>query len=324
VKLVVTVLARDEADVIDSQIAFHLNAGADFVVATDNNSRDETTEILEGYARDGVLHLIREPAEGLRQGEWVTRMARLAATEFAADWVINSDADEFWWPRGGSLKEVLGAVPEQYGIVQAFWRSFVPRPDDDSPFAERMTARLSQRAPINDPTSFYRPVVKVAHRADPHVNVARGNHALGDSGFVPLTTWNPIEVLHFPLRSRAQWARKVELQGEAFTKHIERSGTGYHLKGYDALQTGRIDEQYAALVVDDDALDRGIGDGTLVVDTRLRDALRTLRTGGELSFAAADPDDVAYAVEASVLDESYLVRAQRRVDALEQRLHGLE
>jgi Glycosyl transferase family 2 len=325
VKVVLTVLARDEADVIDAQIAFHLNAGADFVIATDNNSRDGTTEVLEAYARSGVLHLIREPAEGLRQGEWVTRMARLAATEYGADWVVNTDADEFWWPRGGSLREVLTAVPASYGIVEAFWRSFVPRPEDGSLFAERMTARLSQQAPINDPTSFYRPVIKVAHRADPNVNVARGNHALAGSSFRTLTTWHPIEVLHFPLRSRAQWMRKVELQGEAFTKHIERSGTGYHLKGYDALQGGRIDEQYASLVVDDEALARGVADGTLAVDTRLRDALRALRDGGQLDFGLPrEADDVAYAVEASVLDEAYLVRAQRRVDALEQRLHSLE
>jgi hypothetical protein len=324
-KLVLTVLARDEADVIDAQVAFHLNAGVDYVIATDNNSRDATTEILEAYARAGVLHLIHEPAEGLRQGEWVTRMARLAAREFGADWVINTDADEFWWPRGGSLKDVLAAVPERYGIVRAFWRSFVPRPDDGAFFAERMNARLTQQAPINDPTSFYRPVVKVAHRADPNVTVARGNHALADSRFEMLTTWHPIEVLHFPLRSRAQWMRKVELQGDAFTKHIERSGTGYHLKGYDALQEGRIDAQYESLIVDDGALQRGLDDGSLETDTRLRDALRTLSEGGELRFPPpTDADDAVYAGEASVLDEAYLVRAQRHVDALEQRLLSLE
>jgi Glycosyl transferase family 2 len=324
-KLVVTVLARDEADVIDAQVAFHLNAGADFVIATDNNSQDGTTEILEGYERLGVLRLIREPAEGLRQGEWVTRMARAAAAEHGADWVINSDADEFWWPRGGSLKEVLGAVPREYGIVQAFWRSFVPRPDDGQPFAERMTARLTQLAPINDPTSFYRPVVKVAHRGDPRVVVARGNHALGESSFATLTTWHPVEVLHFPLRSRAQWMRKVELQGEAFTKHIERSGTGYHLKGYDALRDGRIEQQHASLVVDDAALHRGLEEGSLVLDTRLRDALRALREGKPLAFpAATQAEDAAYAVEAAVLSEAYTVRAQRRLDGLEQRLASLE
>ena len=324
-RLVVTVLARDEADVIGDQVAFHLNAGADFVVATDNNSRDGTTEILERYERQGKLHLIREPAEGLRQGEWVTRMARLAATDFGADWVINTDADEFWWPRGGSLKDLLAAVPRRYGIVNAFWRSFVPRPDDDGSFAERMTARLSQHAPINDPTSFYRPVIKVAHRADPDVVVARGNHALLDSPLLPLTTWHPLEVLHFPLRSRAQWLRKVELQGDAFTKHIERAGTGYHLKSYDALRAGRIDEQYESLVVDDAALERGLATGTLAVDTRLRDAVRTIRAGGKLTFPQpTDADDVAYAVETAVLDEAYIVRVQRRLDALEQRLAALE
>jgi hypothetical protein len=336
-RVVVTVLARDEVDVIDAQVSFHLNAGADFVIATDNNSRDGTTDVLESYARAGVLHLIDEPAEGLRQGEWVTRMARLAATEYGADWVINTDADEFWWPRGGSLKDVLAPVPPAYGVVQAFWRSFVPRPDDGAFFAERMTARLSQHAPINDPTSFYRPVVKVAHRADSRVSVARGNHALADSTFRTLTTWHPLEVLHFPLRSRAQWMRKVQLQGDAFTKHIERSGTGYHLKGYEALQSGRIEEQHQALVVDDDAAVHGVDDGTLVIDTRLRDALRSLRIAadrrefavpGELAEPLVLPaptpaDEAAYAVEAGALAESYAVRAQRRMDAIEQRLLAL-
>ena len=340
-KLVLTVLARDEADVIDAQIAFHLNAGVDFVIATDNASRDGTTAILEAYARKGCLYLIHEPAEGLRQGEWVTRMARLAASEFGADWVINSDADEFWWPRGGSLKEVLAAVPDRYGVVQGFWRSFVPRPDDGAFFAERMTARLTVHAPINDPSSFYRPVPKVAHRADPRVVVGRGNHDLVGSLLVPLRSWHPIEVLHFPLRSRAQWKRKVELQGEAFTKHIERAGTGYHLTGYSALQSVRIEEQHESLVVDDDRLARGLADGTLIEDFRLRDILRWLRlqdaadlqrsfaVPSELRERASFPapsvaEDAAYAVEAAVLGEADSIRVQRRLDALEQRLNSLE
>jgi hypothetical protein len=340
-KLVLTVLARDEADIIDAQVAFHLNAGVDFVVATDNNSRDGTTDILKAYEREGVLRLIEEPAEGLRQGEWVTRMARLAASELDADWVINSDADEFWWPRGESLKNVLAAVPPQYGIVHAFWRSFVPRPDDDRFFAERMTVRLSQHAPINDPSSFYRPVTKVAHRADANVVVGRGNHGLVGSPLRALTTWHPIEVLHFPQRSRAQWAHKVDLQGAAFTKHIERAGTGYHLTSYSALQRGRIDDQYAAMVVDDEAVERGLRDRTVVEDTRLRDALRTLRlvparacersyrvpaeAETALDFSAAlAADEAAYAVEAAALSEADAVRIQRRVDALEQRLNAVE
>jgi hypothetical protein len=324
-KLVVTVLARDEADVIDAQVAYHLSAGADFVIATDNNSRDGTTEILERYARDGCLHLFREPAEGLRQGDWVTRMARMAATEFGADWVINSDADEFWWPRDGSLKDVLAAVPPRYGVVHAFWRCFVPRPDDDSSFADRMTIRLSQQAPINDPSSVYRPVTKVAHRSDPTITVGRGNHGLIGGGLRPLTTWYPIEILHFPLRSRAQWTRKIGLQGEAFTNHIKRAGTGYHLSAYAALQSGRIDEQYESLLVDDDAVARGLADGTLAVDTRLRDVLAAIREGRKATFhRPTAAEDASYAVEAAVLAEADAVRIQRRLDAFEQQLSALE
>ena len=137
---------------IEAWLAFHLNAGADFVVATDNRSEDGTTDVLEAYAREGHVHLLREAGEDLRQNEWVTRMARLAATDFGADWVINSDADEFWWPRGASLRDVLDAVPERYGTVGAFLRTFSPPPDGgEGSFAERMTVRFSALAPINDP-----------------------------------------------------------------------------------------------------------------------------------------------------------------------------
>ena len=60
VKLVQTLVVRDEADIVDAQIAYHLNAGVDFVLATDHDSRDGTTEILESYERQGVLRLFRE------------------------------------------------------------------------------------------------------------------------------------------------------------------------------------------------------------------------------------------------------------------------
>ncbi len=336
-----TLLARDEADIVDAHVSFHLNAGVDFVIATDNRSQDGTTAILESYARVGCLHLIHEPGEGLRQGEWVTRMARLAATELGADWVINSDADEFWWPRGGSLKDVLAAVPERYGIVQGFWRPFVPRPDVGGFFAERMTVRLSPKAPINDPTSFYRPQHKVAHRADPHVTVGRGNHALVGGSLLPLRGWYPIEVLHFPLRSLEQWKRKSELQGTAFAKYIARPGTGYHAKAYDALRRGRIEEHYESMVVGDGELERGVAEDSLVIDTRLRDALRELRAdqpgssgrqfslpaevGPVLSFPAPTvTEDAAYASEATLLGEADVVRVRRELDRLEHRLLSIE
>src|SRR5919108_6096307 len=110
-KLVMTLIARDESDIVDAQIAFHLNAGVDYVVAVDHGSTDGTTDILERYAREGHAHVTRVEDVEYREVEWRTQMARRAASELDADWVLNSDADEFWWPRGSDLKEVLASLP---------------------------------------------------------------------------------------------------------------------------------------------------------------------------------------------------------------------
>jgi hypothetical protein len=324
-KLVMTLLARDEADAVDSWLDFHLNAGADFVIATDNRSEDGTTDVLERYAREGHVHLIREPGEDLRQNEWVTRMARLAATDFAADWVINSDADEFWWPRGASLRDVLAAISPRYGTVGAFLRVFVPRPDGPGPFFERMTVRFSALAPINDPASLYKPIRKVIHRAHPQIEVTRGNHALVNSPFAPLRGWFPVEVFHFPIRSLAQTEHKAELQGTAFETYIARPPTAYHARMFDALKTGALADYYESLVVGDAEVDQGVAEGRLVVDTRLRNALATVRDGKPLRFETPSlVDEATYAVEAATLGEADVVRLQRRLDTLEARLAAIE
>jgi len=36
VKLIQTLVVRDEIDIVDAQISYHLNAGVDFVIATDH------------------------------------------------------------------------------------------------------------------------------------------------------------------------------------------------------------------------------------------------------------------------------------------------
>jgi hypothetical protein len=331
-KLVMTLLARDEADIVDANIAFHLSAGVDFVIATDNASEDGTTEILERYERAGCLHLIRESADEMRQSEWVTRMARLAATDFGADWVVNADADEFWWPQGGSLKEVLAAVPERFGIVRGCWRHFLPRPDHDSFFAERMTVRLRQPAFPGAKETIFHAHQKVAHRADPNVTVESGNHDAYGVGLAPLRGWHPIEVLHFSFRSEEQIRRKA--QGAWLRSPTSFSPTQHQFLLDAAVREGRAQEYFDSFAVTDEALGRGVADGTLAVDTRLRDALRTLRgEEGELAIVADAlrfprpemDDDAAYAAETAVLVEvDGLVRAERRVDAFETRLTAVE
>lgn len=331
-KLVMTLVVRDEIDIIDAQLAFHLNAGVDFVIATDHASTDGTTDVLRRYEREGVLRLLREEGD-YHEAQWRTRMARLAATEHGADWVFASDADEFWWPRGSSLKDVLEAIPERYGVVRGFWRPFVPRPDDGSFFAERMTVRLSPTAPINDPLSPWRPNAKVVHRARADVTVGRGNHAVEGTDLVPLRGWYPIEVLHFPLRTQAQFERKASVWHATPIVRFHEA----HRAATEAVRSGRGEEAFRALVVDDEQLARGLEEGSLVRDERLRDALRKLARDGRGGFvlpSRGQPglhfpiptvvEDAAYAVDIAVCGEADVVRAQRRLDELERRLGDLE
>lgn len=319
-KLVQTLVVRDEADIVGAQLDYHLSAGVDFVIATDHESQDGTTDILEAYARDGSLVRIPEQGE-VHEARWRTRMARLAATEYGADWVINTDADEFWMSRYGTLKEVLEAVPHNYGVVWALSRHFPPRPANAAFFAERMTVRVSLPTALNDPTSPYRPHLKAVHRADPDIGIRHGGHSVVSRRWRPLPHWHPADVLHFPFRSLEQWERKGVRRARG------DKPLGQYVRALHASETGRADDVYGALLVDDRALDRGLASGSLVIDTRLRDALRALRDrdvagepGGEVDPAM----DEAVLAEGAAMRDADLVRLFRHLDGLRARVRILE
>jgi hypothetical protein len=68
-------------------------------------------------------------------------------------------------------------------------------------------------------------------------------------------------------------------------------------------------------------IDAGLADGSLVVDTRLRDALAE----GTTSFPVPSiVDDSSYAVECAAVGEVDLVRLDRQIRALELRIAELE
>ena len=336
-----TMLVRDEEDILDAQLAFHLNAGIDFVIATDHRSQDGTAEILERYARGGHVHVIREDDAGFRQSAWVTRMARLAATDFGADWVVNSDADEFWWPREGPLKEILASVPRRYGIVRCYQRHFAPRGEEVGHFAERMTVRVTPYVELQ-PEDPFQGTIQIVHRADPAVALVQGNHDVASQGLVALRGWYPLEVLHFPLRTLEQSRRKFGQKVAAI--RAEPADIGLHARTAGrAIDDGRFEEWYSAYVVDDARLESGLADGSLAVDVRLREELRRLagaplstsppptyvhpgRSGSLLEFARSGVAEAAlYADEMEALDvEDSERRVLQRVDALEWRVAELE
>src|SRR4051812_6429739 len=210
-RLVMTLLVRDEEEILQDNLDYHYNRGVDFVLATDHASQDATPEILRRYERQGMLQAFRVQDESYRQAAMVTRMARLAATEQRADWVFHNDADEFWWPQVGSLKDVLDGVAAEVGVLEVPRRNFVAVPEGDGPFHSWMTVReVESLNPLGLPLE-----PKVAHRVHPEAEVAQGGHSVTGPGLRLAPRLPLVEVFHFPVRTYAQFERKVVNTGRA-------------------------------------------------------------------------------------------------------------
>ena len=269
-KLVMTLLVRDEQDIVRENLDFHLAQGVDQVIVTDNGSEDATAEILREYEARGVVRLLFEASDDYSQGRWVTRMARLAATE-GADWVINNDADEFWWPRAGSLKSTFEQLGDQVGVLVARRQNFVPRPEDGRPFWERMTLR--ERESLNPLGKPLPP--KLAHRAHPGITVAQGNHKVEGAELGERLDDGSIEILHFPMRTYAQFENKIVKGGRAYARNRElpeRTGRTWR-RLYETWEQGGLRDHYDENVVDE------VPQAELLEDTRLRDFFRDPRAG---------------------------------------------
>ena len=318
-KVVLTVLIRDEADVVEACLRHHLALGIDHVIATDHRSQDGTAEILERFAGEGSLTLLRESGETLEQAAWVTRMARLAATGHGADWVLNVDADELWWPRAGSLHDVLAAVPPRFGAVRGVWRHFVPRPGGGDVF-ERMVVRRRASTDLADP---FHAQIKVAHRGAADVVVSKGNHDAEGTGLRLIREWFPFEVLHFPIRSRAQLERKYRITAEAEGRRDDPRVARHVRATLDRLAADGVDGLWEAIVVDDGRLADGLAEGSLVRDTRVRDLLRARAAGNATATmpppTLTDDADLAEDVQLALHHDAQVV-LDRRVHAAEHRV----
>jgi hypothetical protein len=270
-KLVMTLKVRDEEDVLEANLRYHMAQGI-------------TPEIIAAYQRAGLMHLLDDdsPDYFAMHGEWVSQMARLAASEFAADWVIHTDADEFWWPVIGTLRDVFAAVREPYGVLFAPRPEFVPRPDGPGPFYERLVIREAR--------SRLRP--KMAHRAAPDVVVSGGGHHVGGASdedevrppgrlatdpysgparslrFVPAPWW-PVRILHFPHRSSGHFLRRMDQY--AIDESFPDSASVRELRRQRAED--RLLERWEALVPDEEQVQTGLRDGRFVEDHSLRDFL---------------------------------------------------
>jgi hypothetical protein len=287
-KLVMTLVVRDEADIIRANLDYHLANGVDFAIVTDHGSSDGTSEILHEYERAGHARVIRDEDDGHHQSRRVTRMAELARSEHHATWVMHNDADEFWWPQVGSLRDVFAALPERYVQVLVPRRNFRPLAEhgslNGSPFHQRLVYRELRSQRLEDQP-------KVAHRPLPGLVVAPGNHSLHPPDLPCVPQCGLLEIFHFPMRSFEQFERKVLQTGLGYERVSDLSpGVGSEQLQLLALaREGRLREHYERHVLDEDSLQADVAQGAVVLDRRLADFMREVSAGAPTPSRVGEP-----------------------------------
>ncbi len=275
-KLVMTLLVRDEEDILRQHLDFHIAQGVDFFIITDNASVDGTARIVDDYVRAGVAERIWEPQDDYSQARWVTRMARRASTAHAADWVINSDADEFWRPREGRLRDELSRVAPDCEALEVQRYNHLPVAGMQSRGLASMTFR-EQRS-FNALGQPLQP--KVCHRAFPDVEVSQGNHFVSRRGEVlDAQPCASISISHFPVRDYASFERKIVNGGAAYGRNTELDPAigAVWRRLYEVWRQGELRAWYGDQLIDEEQLAQRLANGALVEDDFLR---RALKSGG--------------------------------------------
>ncbi|ETW10989.1 hypothetical protein ATO8_19249 [Roseivivax marinus] len=290
-RIVLTLLVRDEVDIVADMLNWHLAHGVDHVVAMDNASRDGTTGILEDFAATGALTLIHQPSYDYLQGVWQTEMAEIARDRHGADWVIPSDADEFWMPPPGvELREILAKIPPEVGSVRCERRNLMgaredleARPWHDAlvwradPPLEMTPARQADPAPFDPAFLYYALASKLIVRPRHLQSIARGAHAARFGQQMREIRSEEIVIYHAPFRDKAEFIASNTRIASA----VERDPTAAVNTSWKSRRWHRMapEEAYAEALPDAARLGEDARAGRVKLDTRLRDAVIEARAG---------------------------------------------
>lgn len=236
-KLAITLLVRDEIDIVRQWMDYHLPL-ADTMVITDNGSVDGTREILADYVarhKDKII-LIDEPGRDFQQNAWADRMIR-ACQECGPDWIMNSDVDEFWHVPIDQLRKIAPNI----GAYAVRSRNIVPTIADD--FSEpcpikRIKWWVSEPRTKNEWWCM-RSWNKVIHRSKGWIANVLGNHTVQMlPRYKIVNAPRDWYIDHYSNRSWPQYRRKYINGGEAYSMSGWESRYGFHWRERYELYAG--------------------------------------------------------------------------------------
>jgi hypothetical protein len=275
-------MVRNEADIVRANVRYHLAAGFDRLLIVDNASTDGTRGALKELGRDPRVRWTRDRGS-FRQGEVFTELARQAFAE-GADWVAPVDADDFWYARNSSIKEVLAA--SRTSALRVRHLDFIQRrgqressPDELLTMTRRVfepVARAQAPELLAAGKISYVQMArlhKVVGRASEAMKMVKGAHSL-DGVEGPVAETDGLVLLHAPLRSLAQLDARASSADRRFGTGASL-GPGWHARRWQKLKDeGYLEDEWAANSYGDDGrLDVYGTPHETVFDPALRDAV---------------------------------------------------
>ena len=287
--IVMTILVKDEIDIIEANIRTHAKLGIDAFVVMDNNSSDGTREKLDELSKEFEMTIIDE--KGLyNQSKWMKRLATTAKNKYNPRWVINNDADEFWIPKDNrTLKEILsvtkGAVLtcQRYNMVLdesvSKGNFFDAEYHVHNPVFYRKETQLTQDYPSIVLSKIGPKVI-----TDPKglLIIRGGNHKalhlrnLWDywRNYDKIKRFPDIEVFHYVIRSWEQFEKHIKIRKRLLEdkKHV-RMGPHYR-RWVKLYNEGRLKEEFEnRIVFKNDAMEVFKRYGIVQKDTRIKDII---------------------------------------------------
>ena len=244
-------MIKNEAEEIRRVLRYHLEVqDFDIIIVKDNNSYDNTFELIESLNDPRIILQSTAPAEGYNQEVSSTDMAFELFNTHKCDWVFPIDADEYWHsPAYGTVRDALTDLPVETDVVQTYQFDFretsLDNPDEKD-YLIRMRFAL-----VNTWTNKI-----VMHNLGNRLKkVLFGNHfCLLEDGAQPKTIGASHLALvrfHYPYVSFRETIRRILNQVEGFIIRTNgewlkgESGFGDHVfEFYSMIKNGTFKDYY--------------------------------------------------------------------------------